>query len=216
MEILNEDILAYLEDNSQAEPELLKRLDRETNLNVPYPNMLTGHVQGRFLSFISKMIRPRNILEIGTYTGYSAICLAEGLAPGGHLHTIDSNEEVRDIALKYFHEARLDDRITRHQGNALEIIPQLGTKFDLIFLDADKENYPEYLSLCKHKLEPEGLLMADNTLWSGKVLQKAQSGDYETKGIAAFNRMVKDDGDIDAVILPLRDGITLIRWKAKV
>ncbi len=216
MEILNEEILAYLEDNSQAEPELLKRLDRETNLTVPYPNMLTGHVQGRFLSFISKMVRPRNILEIGTYTGYSAICLAEGLAPGGHLHTIDSNEEVRDIALKYFQEAGLDDRITRHQANALEIIPQLETKFDLIFLDADKENYPEYLSLCKHKLEPEGLLMADNTLWSGKVLQKAHSGDYETKGIAAFNRMVKDDGDIDAVILPLRDGITMIRWKAKV
>jgi len=216
MEILNEEILAYLEDNSQAEPELLKRLDRETNLTVPYPNMLTGHVQGRFLSFISKMVRPRNILEIGTYTGYSAICLAEGLAPGGHLHTIDSNEEVRDIALKYFQEAGLDDRITRHQGNALEIIPQLETKFDLIFLDADKENYPEYLSLCKHKLEPEGLLIADNTLWSGKVLQKAHSGDYETKGIAAFNRMVKDDGDIDAVILPLRDGITMIRWKAKV
>ena len=213
MEIINEDILEYIEDHVGEEPELLKRLDRETNLTVPYPNMLTGHLEGRFLSFISRVQRPRNILEIGTYTGYSAICLAEGLTPGGHIHTIDSNEEVEEIALRYFREAGLEDVITRHQGNARDIIPRLEGKFDLIFLDADKENYPHYLPLCKERLNSDGLLLVDNTLWSGKVLKEAHSGDFETKGIAAFNRLVKEDPDIEAFLLPLRDGVTMIRWK---
>ncbi|HSG68707.1 MAG TPA: O-methyltransferase [Bacteroidales bacterium] len=214
MEIINEGILEYLENHCPEEPELLRKLDRETNLTIPYPNMLTGHMQGRFLSFISKMIRPKNILEIGTYTGYSSICFSEGLAEGGRIHTIDLNEEVEDIAMRYFREAGLDGTVIRHQGDALSIIPQFGEKFDIIFLDADKENYPAYLPLCKDKLNPEGLLMVDNTLWSGKVLQEAHSGDFETKGIARFNEMVKNDPDLDYFLLPLRDGITLIRLKS--
>ncbi|MDT8392863.1 MAG: O-methyltransferase [Bacteroidales bacterium] len=214
MEFINEDILNYLEGLCPEEPDLLKKLDRETNLTVPYPNMLTGHIQGRFMAFVSKMLRPKRILEVGTYTGYSALCFAEGLAEGGHIHTIDKNPELEEIASRYFREAKLENVITRHLGDAMQIIPGLEGKFDLIFLDADKENYPAYLTLCKDKLSPRGLLMVDNTLWSGKILKKAQSGDFETKGIAAFNKMVKDDSDLDSFILPLRDGITLIRFAA--
>lgn len=211
MEFLNEDILAYLEKHYPEEPPLLKKLDRETNLTVPYPNMLTGHIQGRFLAFISKLLRPDKVLEVGTYTGYSAICFAEGLAPGGRIDTIDKNPELEEIAERYFSEAGLSETIIRHQGDAMKIIPDLEGKYDLIFLDADKENYPVYLSLCKKKLNRRGLLLVDNTLWSGKVLSKAHSGDFETKGIADFNKMVKEDAELESVILPLRDGITLIR-----
>lgn len=213
MEFMSDGILEYLDGHCQPEPALLRKLDRETNLKVPYPNMLTGHLQGRFLAFISSLMKPRNILEIGTYTGYSALCLAEGLAKEGHLLTLDNNPEVEDIALRYFREAGLERSISRRQGNALEIIPTLNEKFDLIYLDANKENYPEYLSLLKEKLSVNGLMMADNTLWSGKVLEQGHPGDQETNGIKTFNRMVKDDPAIDALILPLRDGITLIRWK---
>ena len=213
MEFINEDILAYLADHTQEEPELLHKLDRETNLTVPYPNMLTGHVQGRFLSFMSKLIRPANVLEVGTYTGYSAICFAEGLAEGGHIHTIDKNPEVEDIAARYFHEAGLSEIIKVYKGDAIDIIPELAEEFDIIFLDADKENYPNYLPLCKEKLSAKGLLMVDNTLWSGKVLKKAHSGDFETNGIVHFNKMVAEDPELDSFILPLRDGISLIRKK---
>lgn len=215
MEFLNEDILSYLEDNYPDEPKLLKELNRETNLKVPYPNMLTGHVQGRFLAFMSKLLRPQRILEIGTYTGYSAICFAEGLVPGGEIHTIDKNPEVEDIAVHYFRRAGMENIITLHQGDAIEIIPGLRGMFDIIFLDADKENYPNYLPLCKEKLSRQGLLMVDNTLWSGKVLEKAHSGDYETIGIASFNKMVKEDPDLESLILPLRDGITFIRHASR-
>ena len=213
MIFLNEDILDYIENHTSPEPELLKKLDRETNLTVPYPNMLTGHVQGRFLAFISKLLRPKNVLEVGTYTGYSAICFAEGLAKGGHIHTIDKNPEVKDIAIRYFKEAGLEDTITRYEGDALEIIPAMQERFELIFLDADKENYPDYLGLCLKKLSPNGLLMVDNTLWGGKVLQKSHSGDQETKGISLFNKMVRENTELDSFMLPLRDGITLIRKK---
>jgi caffeoyl-CoA O-methyltransferase len=211
MEFINHDILSYLEDNYPEEPELLKELNRETNLKVPFPNMLTGHVQGRFLAFLSRLLRPQRILEIGTYTGYSAICFAEGLAPEGEIHTIDNNPEVEDIALDFFRRAGLEDIITRHHGDALKVIPQLAGSFDIIFLDADKENYPNYLPLCKEKLNKDGLLLVDNTLWSGKILDQAHSGDFETKGIAAFNKKVKEDPELESLILPLRDGITLIR-----
>ena len=211
MNFMNEEILSYLEDHTPAESELLRKLDRETNLTVPYPNMLTGHVQGRFLAFISQLLRPKKILEVGTYTGYSAICFAEGLARGGHIHTIDKNPEVEDIAIRYFREAGLLDIITRYQGDALEILPKLDGTFDLIFLDADKENYPGYLGILKEKLSPNGLLMIDNTLWSGKILEKAHSGDQETQGIQKFNKMVMEDPELDSFMLPLRDGITLVR-----
>lgn len=214
MEFINGDILNYLEELCPEEPALLKKLDRETNLTIPYPNMLTGHVQGRFLAFMSKLLRPKKILEVGTYTGYSALCFAEGLAEGGQIHTIDKNPELEDIASRYFREAKLENIITRHLGDAMEIISSLEGKFDLIFLDADKENYPAYLALCKDKLSPGGLLMVDNTLWSGKVVKKVHPGDLETKGIVVFNKMVKDDPDLDSVVLPLRDGISLIRLAA--
>ncbi len=210
---MNDELWEYLAGHCQPEPELLRRLDRETNLKVPYPNMLTGHLQGRFLAFISGLLKPKKVLEIGTYTGYSALCLAEGIAGGGSLITIDNNPEVEDIAMRYFREAGFENTISRLQGNALEILPTINETFDLIYLDADKENYPRYLSLCKEKLNPDGLLMADNTLWGGKVLEPGHPGDQETAGIKTFNRMVKDDPAIDALILPLRDGITLIRWK---
>jgi len=211
MNFLSEEIIAYLERMNPEEPELLRKLDRETNLKVPYPNMLTGHLQGRFLAFISKMIRPESILELGTYTGYGSICLAEGLAPNGHIHTIDKNPEVEEIASRYFREAGLEDRITRHQGDAMKIIPAMQENFDLIFLDADKENYPAYLELLKGKLQPNGLLLADNTLWNGKVLHEAHSGDHETKALQEFNQMVAEDPELDSFLLPLRDGITMIR-----
>ncbi len=211
MNFMNEDILAYLEDHTPAASELLNRLERETNLTVPYPNMLTGHVQGRFLAFMSKLLRPKRILEVGTYTGYSAICFAEGLAEGGVIHTLDKNPELEDIAIRYFQEAGLEEKIIRHQGDAMSLIPELEGTFDLIFLDADKENYPHYLGMLKDKLKPGGLLMIDNTLWSGKVLQKAHSGDQETQGIQKLNDMVKEDPELESFLLPLRDGITLVR-----
>jgi predicted O-methyltransferase YrrM len=213
MNFLNKDIIAYLEDHCPQEPELLNKLDRETNLTVPYPNMLTGHVQGRFLSFISKLLIPGSVLEIGTYTGYSAICLTEGLADGGQLHTIDMNPEVEEIARRYFREAGLQDVIVQYSGNALDIIPTMKESFDIIFIDADKEHYPDYLELALEKLNPRGLIMADNTLWGGKVLHRPLSGDRETQGIIRFNKMVKEDPGLESFLLPLRDGITLIRQK---
>ena len=213
MNFLNEELIAYLEDHCPQEPELLNKLNRETNLTVPYPNMLTGHVQGRFLSFISKLLMPGSILEIGTYTGYSAICLAEGLADNGQLHTIDMNPEVEEIAGRYFREAGLQEVIVQYSGNALDIIPTMEETFDIIFIDADKEHYPDYLELALGKLNPRGLIMADNTLWDGKVMRKPQPGDRETQGIIKFNKMVKEDLELDSFLLPLRDGITLIRLK---
>ena len=214
MNFLNEELIAYLEDHCPQEPELLHKLDRETNLTVPYPNMLCGHLQGRFLSFISKLLMPGSILEIGTYTGYSAICLAEGLAEGGRLHTIDMNPEVEEIAGRYFREAGLQEVIVQYSGNALDIIPTMEETFDLIYIDADKEHYPDYLEFALDKLNPRGLIIADNTLWSGKVLRRPQSGDSETQGIIKFNKMVKEDPGLDSFLLPLRDGVTLIRKKS--
>jgi len=211
MSFLSEEINEYIEGLMSTEPEILKKLDRETNLKVPYPNMLTGHVQGRFLSFMSRMLRPKRILEVGTYTGYSALCLAEGLSNEGELVTIDKNPEVADIALRYFREAKLDDIITRIEGDALKVIPGLEGQFDIIFLDADKENYPEYLSIVLNKLSPGGLLMIDNTLWGAKVLKPAHTGDRETQGIQKLNHMISENPDLESYLLPLRDGVTLVR-----
>jgi caffeoyl-CoA O-methyltransferase len=213
MEFVNEDILAYISGHIPEEPELLRRLDRETHLKVPYPNMLSGHILGRFLAFISKILQPDSILEIGTYTGYSAICLSEGLASGGQLTTIDNNPEVEDIALRYFREAGMEDVIIPRRGDAIEIIPALRGPFDLVFLDADKENYPRYYKLLKKKLHPDGLMMIDNTLWSGKVLEDAHSGDPETRGIQQLNDMISKDPEMEAFLLPLRDGLTIARLK---
>lgn len=208
-----EEIINYIESLSPPESELLNKLDRETNLKVPYPNMLTGHVQGRFLAFMGRMLRPKRILEIGTYTGYSAICLAEGLAEGGEIITLDKNPEVAEIAERYFKEAGLENVITRVEGDALKLIPDLDGSFDMIFLDADKENYPNYLDIILEKLSPGGLLMVDNTLWSGKVIDPAHSGDKETQGIQKLNKMLSENPKLESFLLPLRDGITLVRSK---
>lgn len=212
MSFLPEEFNKYIEGLMPTEPEILNKLDRETNLKVPYPNMLTGHVQGRFLAFMSRLLQPGRILEVGTYTGYSAICLAEGLSDGGEIITIDKNPEVAEIALRYFKEAGLENVITRLEGNALEIIPTLEGTFDLAFLDADKENYPEYLGIVLNKLSPGGLLMIDNTLWGGKVLRPAHSGDLETQGIQKLNKMLSENPKLESFLIPLRDGITLVRF----
>ena len=212
MSFLPEEFNKYIEGLMPTEPEILNKLDRETNLKVPYPNMLTGHVQGRFLAFMSRLLQPGRILEVGTYTGYSAICLAEGLSDGGEIITIDKNPEVAEIALRYFKEAGLGNVITRLEGNALEIIPTLEGTFDLAFLDADKENYPEYLGIVLNKLSPGGLLMIDNTLWGGKVLRPAHSGDLETQGIQKLNKMLSENPKLESFLIPLRDGITLVRF----
>ncbi len=202
----------YAEDHTTEEPSLLKRLDRETNLKALYPRMISGHLQGRLLSMFSKMIRPDRILEIGTFTGYSAICMAEGLSKGGSITTIDKNHEIAEIANTYFQEAGIDERVNFIIGDAMEIIPTLKGTFDLVFLDADKENYCTYFDLVIDKVSPGGYLLADNVLWYGKVLEEPpKKNDPETKAIREFNIKVKLDKRVDNVLLPVRDGLMLIR-----
>jgi len=212
MNIIPEDIQHYAENCSTREPEILFALNRETHTDFLYPRMLSGHLQGRFLSMISTMIRPRRILEIGTYTGYSAICLAEGLQEEGVLHTIELNDENELKIREYLKKAGMEEKIQLHFGNALEIIPGLDETFELIFLDADKENYLNYYNLVFKKLKLGGIILADNTLWSGKTLDLAQT-DKETEGIREFNEAVTQDSRVDNVLLTIRDGIMMIRKK---
>src|SRR6185436_3214781 len=186
MEILNEDLLHYSEQHTTGESTLLKAINRDTHARVMMPRMLSGHLQGRFLSMISKMIQPKTILEIGTYTGYSAICLAEGLAPNGKLITIDKNEELESKVNSYFQEAGLKTAIDFRIGNAVKIIPELDTQFDLVFIDADKENYSNYFDLVIEKVTSGGYILADNVLWSGKVLDAKP--DKDTRAIIEFNK----------------------------
>jgi caffeoyl-CoA O-methyltransferase len=202
-------ILQYIDE----EDEVLRELDRETNLKVAGARMLSGHLQGLVLTMLSKMIRPHRILEIGTFTGYSAICLARGLKKDGKLLTIEADDELEGIAGRYFMKSGLQDQIVQIGGFALDIIPTLTETFDLIFLDADKREYIEYYNLLFDKLVTGGYILADNTLWSGKVLKPVVSGDEQTAGVVAFNEMVKNDSRVEKVILPLRDGLTLIRKK---
>jgi caffeoyl-CoA O-methyltransferase len=209
MEFLDENLLHYSEQHTSAERDLLKKINRDTHAQVMRPRMLSGHLQGRVLSMISHMIKPSLILEIGTYTGYSAICLAEGLAPQGALITIDINEELEERVRNYFTEAGLSKVIDFKIGNALELIPTLSNQFDLVFIDADKENYSAYYNLVIDKVKPGGFIMADNVLWSGKVLD--QKPDKDTKAILDFNRMVQQDSRVENVLLPIRDGIMLVR-----
>ncbi len=202
---------AYLTGHMDEEPEVLKALNRYTHAHVLSPRMLSGAVQGRILSFLCTMIRPRNILEIGTYTGYGTLCLAEGLQPGGHIHTLEINDEIVDIALKFFHLAGREQEITLHTGSALTLIPTLDEFFDLVFMDADKSQYCEYYDLVFPKIRPGGYLFADNTLWNGAVLNSAPPTDKSGKGIVAFNERVARDKSVQKIILPFRDGLTLIR-----
>jgi len=203
----------YAVDHTQPEPELLARLARETHQKVLQPRMLSGHYQGRLLSMISKIARPKTILELGTYTGYSALCLAEGLQKDGVLHTIDINEELKDFQKKYFDLSIFKDQIHQHLGNALNIVPNLDIKFDLVFIDADKPNYPDYFDLIINKLNPGGIILTDNVLWSGKVVEKIQEDDESTRALVKYNTLVAADSRLETIMLPIRDGLSISRLK---
>ena len=203
----------YIRAHTEEDDEVLKELERETYLHVLNPRMLCGHVQGKILEMFSRMIRPERILEIGTFTGYSAICLARGLRKGGRLHTIEINDELESIAGKYIAKAGLSDVIVRHTGDAFDIIPALQETFDLVFLDGNKREYSSYFDLVFDKVKPEGYLLADNILWNGKVVEAVSSKDEQTLRILEFNEKIKNDPRVSQVILPLRDGLMLIRKK---
>lgn len=209
-EKLNEYVLSH----SGSEDPVLHDLYRETHLSTVYPRMLSGPVQGKFLEFISSMIRPVNILEIGTFTGYSAICLAKGLAEGGVLHTIDINDEIEEIAVRYFKRAGLDHCIKLHIGDACEVIDGLKTNFDLVFIDADKEQYIRYYNTVFPYVKTGGFILADNVLWGGKVLEE-ETDNKETAGIKQFNKMIMEDQRIEKLLLPLRDGIYILRKNSR-
>lgn len=203
----------YAEQISQKEPPLLHDLNRETHQKVLKPRMISGPLQGRLLSLISKLIQPKMILDIGTFTGYSALCLAEGLPDNGVLHTVDKNEELLALQQKYFHRSRYSAQIIQHLGNALEIIPELKEGFDLVFIDADKKNYSRYFDLIFPKLNPGGVVISDNVLWYGKVIQETSKNDIDTTIIKAFNRKIQKDERLESVLLPIRDGVLISRKK---
>ncbi len=199
----------YIVNHSENEPDLLQQLTRETYQKILQPRMLSGHYQGRVLSMLSKLIEPKTILEIGTYTGYSALCLAEGLAPNGKLHTIDCNEELVDFQQKYFNKSKYAHNIKQHLGNALDIIPTLDITFDLVFIDADKPNYVNYFHLIIDKLNQGGVIISDNVLWSAKVIEQTDITDISTNTLLKYNTLLKEDTRIETVILPIRDGLTI-------
>ena len=209
-DIVNNKIEDYIRKNSSKEPEILKDLNKETYLKVLNPRMLSGHIQGRFLSIITKLIKPKKILEIGTYTGYSAICMAEGLIENGIIHTIDINEELISIQNKYFAKSKCNNSIIQHVGDARNIIKSINEKFDLVFLDADKENYIEYYDLVIEKVKKGGLIIADNVLWTGKVVEPEKDDDELTQYLIDFNKMINEDDRVENIILPLRDGLNII------
>lgn len=211
MHFLPENIDEYAVNHSQPEPPLLQKLTQETWRKVLAPRMSSGHYQGRFLSMISKLIAPTNILEIGTYTGYSALCLAEGMKANGELHTIDINEELVDLQRRYFDASEYVERIIQHTGNALDIIPTLTLDFDLVFIDADKHNYTNYLSLLLPNLKSGAVILSDNVLWSGKVVKPVKEDDTDTKAILAYNKQLNEDLRLETVLLPIRDGLTISR-----
>ncbi|MGK7389830.1 MAG: O-methyltransferase [Candidatus Cyclobacteriaceae bacterium M2_1C_046] len=210
MEFIPEDIQQYAEDHTSPESPVLKKLNRETNSKILMPRMLSGHLQGRILSMFSNMIRPKNVLEIGTYTGYSAICLAEGLAEGGKITTIDKNEELEDMVRLYFEEAGITEKVDFIIGNALDVIANLKQMFDLVFIDADKINYSNYYDLVIEKVPQGGYIIADNVLWSGKVVEEGKR-DKDTKALIEFNTRVHQDGRVENVLFPVRDGLMILR-----
>ena len=211
MDFLDPEIQGYAEAHTQPESDLLHRINRETHLEVLKPRMLSGHLQGRLLSMFSHMMQPRMVVEVGTYTGYSALCLAEGLAPDGQLITIDVNEELDERVRAYVQDAGLADRISFRLGNALDILPEIEGPLDMVFIDADKVNYGRYFDLVIDKVRPGGLILADNVLWSGKVVQPVKDNDEATKALLAFNDMVQDDPRVENILLPVRDGIMMAR-----
>jgi caffeoyl-CoA O-methyltransferase len=211
MHFISQELEDYIEQHSQKEPELLAALDKETYQKVLLPRMLSGHFQGRVLSMLAKLIRPLNILEIGTYTGYSALCLCEGMQENGILHTIDIKEELVDFQRKYFDKSPWGNQIIQHLGEAIAIIPTLDLKFDLVFIDADKENYINYFEKIVPKMNKGGIILSDNVLWSGKVLEPLQPNDLSTKIILEYNQLLKNDPRVESVLLPIRDGLTVSR-----
>lgn len=211
MEFISSTLYQYVLTHSEQEPELLQELSRQTHLKVLQPRMLSGPLQGRFLSLISKLIRPQYILEVGTFTGYATLCLAEGLAPEGEIDTIDKNEELVTFQRTFFDRSAYGSQINQHTGEALEILPKLPTSYDLIFLDADKKNYLNYLPLLLKKLNKGGLLISDNVLWSGKVLSPTNKKDQDTFVLKKFNKSLSNHPELESVLLPLRDGLTLSR-----
>lgn len=210
MDFLPDSIAEYAEKFSSPEPDVLKKLNRDTHAKVLRPRMLAGHLQGRLLSFISRMVNPERILEIGTYTGYSAICLAEGLQENGLLHTIDHNPELRDFAAGFIRQAGYNKQIIQHTGEAIDVLPFIDDRFDLVYLDADKTNYIRYFELIFPKLRQGGIVLADNVLWGGKVLEKVSGKDEETLGIVRFNNYVRKHAGVRNLLLPFRDGLMII------
>jgi len=210
MEFIDKALDEYCIDHTQQEPQLLKALSKETWQKVLIPRMLSGHFQGRLLSLISKILAPKTILEIGTYTGYSTLCLAEGLASNGKIHTIDINEELVDIQQKYFSKSGFKHQIKSHIGHARDIIPVINSNFDLVFIDADKSNYSLYLDLVIPKLNPKAVVLSDNVLWSGKVIDE-KADDEDTVALRAYNKKINDHPDFETVLLPVRDGLSISR-----
>lgn len=211
MHFISPELEDYIEKNSQSEPELLAALNKETYQKILLPRMLSGHFQGRVLSMLSKLTRPLNILEIGTYTGYATLCLCEGMQENGTIHTIDIKEELVDFQRKYFDKSNWGKQIIQHLGEAIAIIPTLDLSFDLVFIDADKENYLHYYELIVPKMNKGGIILSDNVLWSGKVLEPAQPNDISTKILQEYNLLLKNDPRVETVLLPIRDGLTVSR-----
>lgn len=211
MQFIPEKIEKYSELFSSKESDVLAELNRETHLHIMIPQMLSGHIQGNFLRMISFMIQAKTILEVGTFTGYSAICLAEGLQKGGVLHTIDINEELEDICSKYFKKSGFEDKIKHHIGNALDIIPKIKGTFDLVFLDADKINYSNYYDLLIDRVSKGGYIIADNVLWSGKVVEPIKPNDKDTKALHAYNKKINEDPRVENYLIPIRDGLMIAR-----
>ena len=211
MHFISQELEDYIEQHSEKEPALLAALNKETYQKILLPRMLSGHFQGRVLSMLSKLIRPLNILEIGTYTGYSALCLCEGMQENGQLHTIDIKEELVDFQRKHFDKSPWGNQIIQHLGEAITIIPTLDVKFDLVFIDADKENYLNYFELILPKMKKGGIILSDNVLWSGKVLEPLHPNDESTKVLMEYNQVLATDSRIETVLLPIRDGLTVSR-----
>jgi len=211
MHFISQELEDYIEQHSENEPELLAALNKETYQKILLPRMLSGHFQGRVLSMLSKLIRPVNILEIGTYTGYATLCLCEGMQINGSIHTIDIKEELVGFQRKYFDKSAWANQIVQHLGEAITIIPYLDLKFDLVFIDADKENYLNYFELIVPKMNKGGIILSDNVLWSGKVLEPLNPKDLSTKILLEYNQLLKNDLRVETVLLPIRDGLTVSR-----
>ena len=211
MHFISEKLENYVVKHSENEPELLQKLNKETHQKILQPRMLSGHFQGRVLSMLAKILQPKNILEIGTYTGYATLCMAEGLQQEGIIDTIDINEELEEIQNKYFEQSGKKNQIVQHIGNALEIIPKLNKKFDLVFIDADKENYINYWNLILPLMNKGGIVLSDDVLWSVKVLEEGKKNDKATQMLMEYNKITQQDLRVETVLLPIRDGLTVSR-----